>query len=127
MIHNDNGGGPNRNYRENANFTVFAPVGITSIVFVGNFFGDPKGLNKFSWSRTKIRVTLYWWVGLPNQPKKQVKKGRKMTKMPISQNSLVVRFSFFFVVTREVICQILAPILDPVIFLGFDPFKSLPS
>ena len=31
----------------------------------------------------------------------------------------------FFVVTRELICQKMAPILDPVIFLGFQPYKSL--
>ena len=60
----------------------------------GSFFGDPKDLNKFQWSRTKIRGTLYWWVGLPNHPKTD-ENGLKMTKMPISQNSLVARFSIF--------------------------------
>ena len=45
------------------------PVGTTSIVIVGHFFGDPKGLNKFRWSRTKIRGTLYWELGVPNHPR----------------------------------------------------------
>ena len=42
----------------------------------------------------------------------------KVRKRALTQNSLVARFSIFFVVTREVICQKMAPILNPFNFFG---------
>ena len=91
------------------------PVGTTSIVIVGHFFGDPKGLNKFRWSRTKIRGTLYWELGVPNHPRNRWKwakndKNGSKSKFP---HSPIFKF---FVVIREVIPEKMAPISDSINF-----------
>ena len=91
------------------------PVGTTSIVIVGHFFGDPKGLNKFRWSRTKIRGTLYWELGVPNHPKNRW-KWAKNDKNGSKSKFLRCPIFKFFVVIREVIPEKMAPISDSINF-----------
>ena len=91
------------------------PVGTTSIVIVGHFFGDPKGLNKFRWSRTKIRGTLYWELGVPNHPRNRWKWAKNDKNGSKSKFPRCPIFKFF-VVTREVIPEKMPPILDSINF-----------
>ena len=91
------------------------PVGTTSIVIVGHFFGDPKGLNKFRWSRTKIRGTLYWELGVPNHPRNRWKWAKNDKNGSKSKFPRCPIFKFF-VVNREVIPEKMAPILDSINF-----------
>ena len=93
------------------------PVGTTSIVIVGHFFGDPKGLNKFRWSRTKIRGTLYWELGVPNHPRNRWKWAKNDKNGSKSKFPRCPIFKFF-VVTREVIPEKMPPILDSINFFG---------
>ena len=91
------------------------PVGTTSIVIVGHFFGDPKGLNKFRWSRTKIRGTLYWELGVPNHPRNRWKWAKNDKNGSKSKFPRCPIFKFF-VVIREVIPEKMAPISDSMNF-----------
>ena len=99
------------------------PVGTTSIVIVGHFFGDPKGLNKFRWSRTKIRGTLYWELGVPNHPRNRWKWAKNDKNGSKSKFPRCPIFKFF-VVTREVIPEKMPPILDSMNFFWvLTPFR----